>query len=75
MEPIEPFIYNKDFQVVICPLCQIALFPYEVERHLKDHHQTPPARRRQVRQAVQSIPQIIRDPQQWALSIAPAKGR
>ena len=56
---MEPFIYNQDFQVVVCPPCQTAVFPCEVERHLTDHHQMPPARRRQVRQAVQSIPQIL----------------
>jgi len=44
---MEPFIYHAQYRVIICPLCQYAVIPSEIDAHLANtKHRTPRTKRR-----------------------------
>lgn len=57
---ISPFVQLRGYPFVVCTKCQFPCVGEEVATHLRKHHTTIPAARRQtITKAIQAIPGII----------------
>ena len=64
---MDNFIQNSQYRILICKSCQIAVFPIEMARHLKDHHHQDRKECQAIAREAQNLVIVIQSPQQWAL--------